>query len=152
MAMAMRDEPGFRRMAFALEIEDDWPPVSVETLWVTEAGKDRFRIDSVPFLVPGIAVGDLVAGETDHENVLQFAGKLEGGGHSTIQVILVDDDAGPVIKEELRRSGCEIENSPWPSLFSIDVPGSEALAQARRILEGRAAADELGYENACISE
>jgi hypothetical protein len=80
-----------------------------------------------------------------------FTGKLEGGGHSTIQVILDDDDAGPAIKEELKRSGCQVENSPWPSLFSIDVPGSEALAQARRILGGHAAAGELEYENACIS-
>jgi Domain of unknown function (DUF4265) len=103
MAMAMRGESGFRRMAFALEVEDSWPSVSVETLWVTEAGEGKFRIDSIPFFVPDIAIGDLVAGEMDHENVLQFSRKLEEGGHSTIHAILTDDDTGPAIKEELKR-------------------------------------------------
>ena len=149
--MAMRGESGFRRMAFALEVEDSWPPVSVETLWVTEAGEGKFRIDSIPFFVPDIAIGDLVAGEMDHENVLQFSRKLEEGGHSTIHAILTDDDTGPAIKEELKRAGCRIENSPWPSLFSIDVPGSEVLAEAHRILDGHAAADEIEYEDACLS-
>jgi hypothetical protein len=32
--VAMIDRPDLRRMAFSLPIEEDWPPVSVETLRV----------------------------------------------------------------------------------------------------------------------
>jgi|SRR5580693_6339272 hypothetical protein len=67
MAVAMTDRPDLRRMAFSLPIEEDWPPVSVETLWVEAAKNGTYRVDSVPFLVKGIAVDDIVEGRTQDE-------------------------------------------------------------------------------------
>jgi Domain of unknown function (DUF4265) len=151
MAMAMRDRAKFRRMAFDLEVEDDWPPVSVETVWVKVAEGGKFRIDSIPFFVTGIAVGDLVEGDTDQENVLRFARKIEGSGHSTIQVIVIADDAASAVKEEIKRAGCPIEGSPWPSLFSIDVPDGEVLAEVHRLLDMHAAAGEIEYQDANLA-
>jgi hypothetical protein len=147
--VAIRDE--LRRMAFDLEVKDDWPPVAVETLWVRTAGSGRFEIDSIPFLARGVATGDLVAGEGEADSLLRFSGKLESGGHSTIQVIMTADEMGPVVRDEIVRAGCRTEVSPWPSLFSIDIPSGDLLAEVHRLLGARAAAGELEYEDACLA-
>jgi hypothetical protein len=133
MAMAINiGRPELRRMTFRLEVEDNWPPVSAESLWVETIGEGRFRIDSTPFLARGVAIDDVVEGWSDgayEEDMLHFSRKLEKGGHSTIQVIVILDEVAPDIKNEVTETGCTIEVGPWPSLLSIDVPEYQPVLQ-----------------------
>jgi hypothetical protein len=151
MAMAGLTDEGLWRMDFSLQIEADWPPVSVETLWVEAITVEKFRIDSIPFFVKGIAVNDIVGGEADSEGRLHYTRKLEEGGHSTIQVITIRDDATPGVRSELARIGCVTEGSPWPSLFTIDIPDRKLLAQVHRLLRERAELGEIEYEDAFLA-
>ena len=83
-------------MAFRLEVESNWPPVSIESLWVESIGDDKFRIDNSNFLLKGIAVDDIVEGRlesADKEEVFYFSRKLKAGRHSTIQVIVIAEGA-----------------------------------------------------------
>jgi len=149
--VAIRSDDEFRKMTFNLEVEDNWPPVSVETLWVKVAKNGKFTVDSIPFLAKGVAVGDLVEGDEETEGELKFRRKVESSGHSTIQVIVIADAIASTIKDEIKRIGCFTEASPWSALFGIDAPDQETLAGVGRILDMRAAAGEIEYENACIA-
>jgi Domain of unknown function (DUF4265) len=152
--MAMTGQPDLRRMAFDLEVVDDWPPVSVETLWVEYVQNGRYRVDSIPFLVRGIAVDDIVEGRTESpgepDSLLHFTRKVEAGGHSTIQVIVIADEVTSAVKNDVARVGCRTEGSPWPSLFSIDIPNSELIDAVHGVLRVRATLGQLEYEDACL--
>jgi len=141
-------------MAFRLKVEDDWPPVSVETLWVESAGKSKFRIDNTPFLVKGIAVDDIVEGrqeEAGEEGMLHFSRKLATGGHSTIQAIVIVDEVESDFRDEMREIGCRIEVSPWRSLYGIDIPDRRLIEAVHRSLDARASLGQLEYEDACLA-
>ena len=92
MAM-ITDRSALMRMEFPLTIESDWPPVSVETLWVAALGDGHFRIDNIPFFVRDIAVDDVVVGKSGQGGLLRFVRKFASGGHSTIWVISHDQEA-----------------------------------------------------------
>jgi Domain of unknown function (DUF4265) len=139
------------RMMFDLEVVDGWPPVSAETLWVQAIGPNKFQIDNCPFFVKGIAVRDLVEGHGGPEDVLRYSRKLESGGHSTIHVVVLDDEVRPALKAEIAGAGSQIEEGPWQSLFSIDVPDRKLLAEVHRYLNARAATGEIEFEDACIA-
>jgi hypothetical protein len=155
MAMAMTGGRDLRRMRFDLDIEDNWPPVAVETLWVEAVENARFRIDSIPFLVRGIAINDIVEGREDSADTpsapLRFSRRIEPGGHSTIQVIVVADEVTSAVTHEVVKAGCRIEGSPWPSLFSIDIPDGKLIDAVHNLLRIRAALGQLEYEDACLA-
>jgi hypothetical protein len=122
-----------------------------KTLWVKAAGAGQFEIDSIPFFVNGIAVSDLVEASAGPTGLLHFARKVHSGGHSTIHVIMTADEVGPAVRGEIIKAGCQTERSPWPSLFSIDVPARALMPDVHRLLDARAAAGELEYVNACLA-
>ena len=153
--MALKaDRPDLRRMAFRLEVEVDWPPVSVETLWVESLGGEKFRIDNSPFFVKGISVDDIVEGRlegADDEEMLYFVRKLESSRHSTIQVIVLVDDIVSEIKSDVAAAGCHIEVSPWPSMFSIDIPDRPLVDVIHGLFDERSSLGQLEYEDACLA-
>lgn len=155
MAMAIKaDRPDLQRMAFRLEAESDWPPVSVETLWVESLGGEKFRIDNSPFFVKGISVDDIVEGRlegSDEEEMLYFSRKLKASRHSTIQVIVLVDEIVSDIKSEVAAAGCHIEVSPWPSMFSIDIPERLLVDVIHGLFEQRSSLGQLEYEDACLA-
>ena len=57
---------GLIRIGFPLEIDEDedWPPYSVEHLWVRPVG-ETFYVRSFPFFVKGMAFDDLISAVVD---------------------------------------------------------------------------------------
>jgi Domain of unknown function (DUF4265) len=151
MAMAIReDQPDLRRMGFDLEVVDGWPPVSVETLWVKSVGDGNFQIDNSPFFVRDLAVGDVVEGEGASGELLRFLGKVSSGGHSTVWVMALTDKARRSLAAEIKDLGCRVEDSPWPSLLSVDVPDQMHLDELHRHLTVLASTDQVEFVDACI--
>ena len=52
----MRVLPGSRKVVFDLEVVDDYPPVASEGVWCTLTPDGNFRVDNLPFYVPGLAL------------------------------------------------------------------------------------------------
>ena len=136
-------------MTFPLTVDDDWPPVSVETLWVEGAGAD-YKVLNVPFFAQGIALGDIVRGVSE-QGELTFNGKVRESGHSTLRVIVLRKHVFEDIERELTGLGCSMEGSPWGSLFAVDVSSNEQLARVQRVLSLRKVAGDLDYEDACLA-
>lgn len=155
MAVAVKDLPDLRRMAFDLEVEENWPPVAVETLWVECVHGVGFRVDSIPFFVQGIAIDDFVEGRAggagEPDSLLHFSRKVSWGGHSTIQVIMDRDEVTSAVKAELAEAGCRTEGSPWHSLFGVDIPESGLISVVHGLLDRRVALGHLEYQDSCIA-
>lgn len=137
------------RIIFELTQEDDWPPVAAETLWARREDDQSVVIDNPPFFVQGIAVGDAVEVESQPAGPPRFVSKLASGGHSTVQVIVLDDDLGPGLRETIRDAGCYVEGSPWPALFSIDLQSRDELLWLRELLDELVGQQRVEYKVAC---
>lgn len=79
------------KLAIKLDVVDEWPPVSVEMLWISrvQSNEDRAIIENSPFFAPGIALGDTVAFDVVAERQW-FRRVLQRSGFSCIQGIVGD--------------------------------------------------------------
>jgi hypothetical protein len=129
------------RIAFRLPAGTDGPSPRWEYLWGRERGDGTFEIDSVPFFVRGVSVGDRVS-VVRHELGLRFRHLIASGGHSTLRVLFADqqgqagaDPAIAQLRQILRRLGCTSELSDVPGLLAVDVPPTAAVPQVRSFLQ-----------------
>lgn len=111
-----------RKLQFALEIEDDWPPISSEAVWCDSEGS-AFRLKNAPFFIKGLALNDVFKAEPDPVNGHIFEFELvESSNHSLIWIINnTDMDIDPVLSQ-FRDLGCSTEGLEQFSLYAIDVP------------------------------
>ena len=144
-AMKSRVKVSFRLTRDA----DDYPPADWEHLWAIPRDADQFELDNIPFFARGVASGDLVSARSDGDQLV-FDQVTLSGGHSTVRVIMYDTSQKAAVRDELAKLGCESEGSHLPSLFSVDVPPTVDYANVISLLEGKAKADILDYEEAAI--
>ena len=112
------------KVAFALDIEDGWPPVAVEHVWCEKIGS-TYQLKNSPFFIKGLAFGDKFTAETDavNECIFEFT-TVDSSGHSLVWVIEQENLALESYKQELFGLGCSIEGFPAFQLYAIDVPPS----------------------------
>ena len=111
-----------RKLQFALQMEDDWPPISSEAVWCDSQGS-TFRLKNAPFFIKGLAVNDVFKAEPDPVNghVFEFE-LLESSNHSLVWIVNnTQADIGPVLSQ-LRDLGCSTEGLEQFSLYAVDVP------------------------------
>ncbi|WP_406325717.1 DUF4265 domain-containing protein [Streptomyces sp. NBC_01617] len=58
------------KVHFRLEVEDDWPPASVESLWGIDRGAGTAELANTPFFVRGVVIGDVVETFADEEGTV----------------------------------------------------------------------------------
>ncbi|WP_164008419.1 DUF4265 domain-containing protein [Pyxidicoccus trucidator] len=130
--------------------EHDYPPADYEGLWARPLGDGVFQIDNVPFFARGIAWGDIVSASMV-EQELRFQEVVRPSGHSTLRLIIHDEQDVPSVKALLEKLGCSIERSHIPGLISVDVPPTVPMATVRPVLEEGEAQERWGYEEACLA-
>jgi len=107
-----------------------------------------YQIDNVPFFAKGIAVGDVVSASSDESGLLWFGERISSSGHSTTQLIVLENDARQALVDGLLAAGCAVETGPWPSLLAIDFPDPSAWANGHALLNASVARREIEYEDA----
>lgn len=112
------------KVAFALNIDDGWPPVAIEHVWCEKAGS-IYQLKNAPFFIKGLACNDKFSAEADSVNgcVFEFT-VLDSSGHSLVWII---ERAGLKLdqyEDELLSLGLSIEGCPGFRLHSVDVPAS----------------------------
>ncbi|OON61155.1 hypothetical protein B0920_19745 [Massilia sp. KIM] len=112
------------KIAFALDIDGDWPPVATEHVWCEKTGS-VYELHNAPFFIQCLALGDKFTAEPDPVNgcIFDFV-VVEPSGHSLAWIIeraglKFDDHA-----HELSSLGLRVEGFPRFDLFAVDVPAS----------------------------
>ena len=133
------------KIYFQLEIDEDgYPPFDVESLWVSTIDKGSGIIDSIPFFVKGIALGDRVAFDDD----FNFVTVEVPANNATIRVYCPSWKKEVDIKNILKEENCSWELSHLPSLIAINVP-NDSLEKVQSCLFERSDIEPLfAFENA----
>ncbi len=142
------------KVAFDLPGETaDWAHASSERLWTGKTSVQmEVQVRNTPFYVKGIAFGDIVRVRADHERrEFVFDGFVSEAGHSTVRVIIKDDDATDVIDDMLRSFDCSWEIDTTGYLWAIDVPPHVDYASMRVALLGVADEGKIGVEEGALS-
>lgn len=112
---------------FQLEIEDKWPPVSVEGLPCTPL-EDGFRVEAPPLFIKNLSVGDIISVSQGTEgNILSWS-HLTKSGRTTIWLLRIAKSVNmEVILQQLRSLGCNTVQLPQYGCYSVDVPAECAI-------------------------
>jgi len=112
------------KVLFALDIDNDWPPVGTEGVWC-ERVDGNYRMENTPFFIKGLAFGDVFSAVPDsvNDHIFEFE-VIEESGHSVVWML--NNDRLDVSKfiEEIESLNCRIEGFPKFSHYSIDVPSA----------------------------
>ncbi|RDS84065.1 DUF4265 domain-containing protein [Dyella psychrodurans] len=119
-------------------VPDDDGDATVETLWATPLGNDRYKLCNSPFFAYGVSWEDIVLAPYDaQEGFPTFQAVIEKSGNRTIRIIF-DSPASPgnashEILHELVALGCSYEGAK-PTYIAINIPPDVALEQVRSYL------------------
>lgn len=77
-------EGEFLKLCFALDIDDVWPPVSVEGIWCA-IDDGAYRVENAPFFIHGLAFGNRFRATPDpvSEVIHEFT-LASSSGHSLL--------------------------------------------------------------------
>ncbi|MEV7335556.1 DUF4265 domain-containing protein [Streptomyces sp. NPDC094014] len=151
------DEPRspYVKVHFRLEVEDDWPPASVESLWAVDGGDGTVRLDNIPWFVRGIACGDVVATEPDEDGVRWAGEVVRRSENCTIRLIVFrDGGSGPArqsVINTFQQLGVAGEGIERFGMVALDVPPSADLAKVQRLLKHGVAEEWWDMEEGCIT-
>lgn len=130
------------KIAFALDIEGDWPPVATEHVWCKRTGS-IYELQNVPFFIEGLALGDKFSAEPDSVNgcVFEFT-TVESSGHSLVWIIEQHGLELEPYRNELLGLGLRIEGFPQFQLHAVDVPSSVDSRAVSTLMDKL---EELGF-------
>ncbi|WP_177324130.1 DUF4265 domain-containing protein [Streptomyces mirabilis] len=142
------------KVAFDLPDEiADWARASSERLWTGKTSVQmEVQVRNTPFYVKGVAFGDIVRVRADHERrEFVFEEFVSEAGHSTVRVIIKDDDARDMVDALLRSFKCSWEIDATGYLWAIDVPPRVDYASMRTALLGVAGEGKIGIEEGALA-
>lgn len=128
-------DPQYVKVHFHLEVEDDWPPANVESLWGIDRGAGMTELANTPFFVRGVAIGDVVETSADREGT-RWAGKVvQPSQNCTIRLIVLRDGGSAAARQsvinafhELGAGGEGIERF---RMVSLDIPRKRTSSRSR---------------------
>jgi hypothetical protein len=140
---------------FRLEVEGNWPPASVESLWAVDLGDGTVQLDNIPWFVRGVAREDVVATETDEEGVCWAGGVVRASENCTIRLIVLrDGGSGPArqsVLDAFHALGVCGEGLEQFRMVALDVPPTADLVKVRRLLDHGVAQEWWHMEEGCVT-
>jgi hypothetical protein len=137
------------KIVFDLIKDDDYPPADTESLWAIILDNGKYEIDNIPFFIKDISCSDIVSASYIDQN-LKFDKLISSGGHSTIRVIMFDEDSTDRVRDDLKNLGCDTEGSHISGLFSVDVPAQVDLSKVVKYLQLGSEGGLFDYEEAAM--
>lgn len=130
------------KVAFALDVDDEWPPVATEHVWCEKTGS-IYELRNAPFFIKGLALGDKFSAEPDVVNgcVFEFT-TVEPSGHSLVWIAEQDGLELEPYKDKLVDLGLGIEVFSQFKHYSVDVPASVDAHEVNTMMD---MLQELGF-------
>src|SRR5471030_921666 len=140
----------FHKIVFELTPdEDDYPPVSAESLWGIQEGDNTYEIDNTPYYVYGVSKGDWVLTRAESGELIATT-IVKQGSHSTIRVFASDQKEKSEIIDKLQQMGASCSSTRELSLFSVDIPACCDFSEIDKYLCSIADGEHIAYEDACL--
>ncbi|MGI5140900.1 DUF4265 domain-containing protein [Streptomyces sp. CA-106110] len=151
-------EPGPEhvKVHFRLEIENDWPPAGVESLWAIDRGNGEVELANTPFFVRGVAIGDIVETSMDDEGV-RWAGRMvRPSDNCTIRLIVLRDSGSAAARQSVlnafNKLGAGGEGIEQFRMVSLDIPPEADLGKIKRLLQHGVDKEWWHMEEGCITD
>lgn len=123
--------------------------LAVENVWVDKEG-EFYRIKNVPAFAYNLAYNDLISVENDNGD-LYFDSLIEPSGHSTVQIIIYNDDDVEGIKKRITDWKCSWEGTHIRGYIAVDVPREVEYGIIKQYLESLFKENRLDYKEACLA-
>lgn len=144
------------KVLFRMELDGDWPPASVESLWAVDLGDGTVRLANTPWFVRGIACGDVIAVEADEHGDLWAGETVAPSPNCTIRLIVLKDGGSTAalrsVLDVFHRLGTTGEGIEKFGMVALDVPPEAELPKIRRLLEHGDAKGWWHWEEGCVTE
>lgn len=121
-------------LQFPLDVEDDWPPVAIESLPfdVTTTGLEALV---APMFIADLSAHDILEVEKDEQGYVRSWRQRKRSDHSTIWLLrIAQTDAIPACLESVRALGCNTSSLEQFGCHSIDVPGTVSINRVDEVL------------------
>ncbi|HTF94531.1 MAG TPA: DUF4265 domain-containing protein [Cellvibrio sp.] len=122
-------------LLFILDVEDNWPPVSVEGLHCKNVG-GSYQIKTAPLFVKNISVNDVISVTFDRSGKVSSWQHVEKSKRSIVWLLrtkntqCIDD-----VLRGLRALSCNTVQLPQYGSYSIDIPEDLAIHKVDECLE-----------------
>ena len=118
------------KAGFPLEVVDDWPPYSIEHIWLQRLN-NLYTVLNSPFYLKGVANGDIISADiTDDSYVSEWSLVTE----SDNSVAWIIEHFESTVEQELRLLGCITERDSQHQLISVCIPGSVSYVDFNAVL------------------
>lgn len=109
-------------LLFILDVDDDWPPVSIEGIPCTIID-GAYQIKAAPLFVKEISVDDIIEVVFDHSGKVSSWHHIQKSNRSTIWLLRIAETQNiESVLQELRLLNCNTIRLPEYGSYSIDVP------------------------------
>ncbi|MFF1423206.1 DUF4265 domain-containing protein [Streptomyces sp. NPDC058280] len=143
------------KVHFHLEIEDDWPPATVESLWAVDQGDGTVKLDNIPWFVRGVACGDIVTTTADEDGVRWAGDVVRRSENCAIRLIVHRGGGSGAARGSVLNAFHELgvcgEGIERFGMVSLDVPPTADLAKVQRLLNHGVAKEWWDMEEGCIT-
>ena len=140
------------KVFFDLErIDEDYPPVDVESVWADALADGTFRIDNVPFFATRATLGDIIRTVSQDGQNFYSTTAIESS-NSLIRVILFDGNDPQPLRAALASLGCESELSHLSALIAVNVPANVDIAVVQKLLNAGSLSGEWDYEEPLLRQ
>lgn len=123
-------------LSFALDVEEGWPPVAIESLPFVRVSPNEYRLLSVPLFVKNLSVGDVLAPTArTGDDVLVDWDHVVRSERTTIWLLrLRATSAIDRALQAARNLGCNTSGVDQFGVYAIDVPAEIELSQVDEVL------------------
>lgn len=122
-----------------------------ETLWIEPLENNKYQIKNIPFFAPNIAYNDIITVEDDDGN-LYFEELVKASEHSTIQIVIFDEQETDKILKNIEQFGCSWEGMENQTILAVDVPPFVNYDILKKYLDKNLTENIFDYKEACLSD
>lgn len=148
-----KDSSHFKKIRFPLQKDEHgYPPVESELIWSRVVNEHSYSIESIPFFVNLLALGDVVVAKPNEFGELQYIEHESYSRHSTIRIFFKVNSNETVksIRDRLNDIGCSSELAEIGPLAAVDIPPPISVESVRNLLSNFEIDGSLSVEEACV--
>jgi hypothetical protein len=149
----MIDKQTSMKLLIKLEIINDYPPVSVESIWVKKLPSGYFKVLNIPFYSRELCFEDVVDVTTCPDGSIYFLRIKRKSKNSTIRIVFFDEyfDQKNIVITKLESLGCTWEEFST-AFLAINIPRETDLNEIIEILEQFSEKGVLDYEYGLLQQ